>query len=294
MGGKVAVATESFADRVAARSGDLAPAERRVAEMLVDLGPQATLLSAAALAEQLGTSDATVVRTAKALGYSGLAELRRALAAYGNEPPLGERLRRTLDQTSGGALFESTIHHHLASIDVLTRNVSAAAFHEAVSILAGADRVVWRGVGPSAHLAGYGQLLTQRLGKPSSALVHTGTSFADELLTITPRDAIVLLAYGRLQSHVRVLIERAETLKTPIVLITDTIGRKLDSVRGITLQCGRGAPGLFASHATTLVVIEALVLAIADTNRKASQASLATLNELRAALAGRRIDVDAP
>src|ERR1700680_2124151 len=170
MGSKVAVATETFAGRVAARSGDLAPAERRVAEMLVDLGPQATLLSAAALAEQLGTSDATVVRTAKALGYGGLAELRRARAAYGNEPPLGERLRRTLDQTSGGALFESTIHNHLASIDVLTRNVSPGAFHEAAAILAGADRVVWRGVGPSAHLAGYGQLLTQRLGKPASAL----------------------------------------------------------------------------------------------------------------------------
>jgi DNA-binding MurR/RpiR family transcriptional regulator len=293
MGSKVAVATESFADRVVARSGDLAPAERRVAEMLVDLGPQATLLTAAALAEQLGTSDATVVRTAKALGYGGLAELRRALAAYGNEPPLGERLRRTLDQTSGGALFESTVQNHLASIDVLTRNVSAAAFQEAAAILAAADRVVWRGVGPSAHLAGYGQLLTQRLGKPATALVHTGTSFADELLTITSGDAIVLLAYGRLQSHVRVLIEHAETLKTPVVLITDTIGRKL-TVRGTTLQCGRGAPGLFASHATTLVVIEALVLAIAAANRKASQASLATLNELRAALAGRRIDVDAP
>jgi len=262
--------------------------------MLIDLGPQATLLSAAALADQLGTSDATVVRTAKALGYGGLAELRRALAVYGNEPPLGERLRRTLDQTSGGALFESTIHHHLASIDVLTRNVSTAAFQEAVAMLASSDRVVWRGVGPSAHLAGYGQLLTQRIGKPSSALVHTGTSFADELLTITPGDAIILLAYGRLQAHVRVLIERAQTLKTPVVLITDTIGRKFDTVRGTTLQCGRGAPGLFASHATTLVVIEALVLGIAATHRKASQTSLATLNELRAALVGRRIDVDTP
>jgi hypothetical protein len=42
------------------------------------------------------------------------------------------------------------------------------------------------------------------------------------------------------------------------------------------------------------VVIEALVLAIAATDRAASQASLTRLNELRAALAGRRIDVDTP
>src|SRR6266702_8617684 len=108
-------ATDDFADRLAARAAELAPAERRVAELLLDLGPEATLLSAAALAERLGTSDATVVRTAKSLGYSGLAELRRALAAYGDDPPLGERLRRTLEQTSEEELFPSAIRNHLSA-----------------------------------------------------------------------------------------------------------------------------------------------------------------------------------
>ena len=286
---------EPFGERVAARGDELAPAERRVAQLLLDLGPRATLLSAAALAEQLATSDATVVRTAKALGYSGLAELRHALAAYdGDNPPLGERLRRTLEQTPGDELFSAAIRNHLSAIESLTRNVSPEAFQDAVAILARADRVVWRGVGPSAHLAAYGQLMTQRIGKASNALVHTGTSFADELLTLAPNDAIIVFAYGRLQSHVRVLLDHAEALEIPIVLITDTLGHKLDAAVDSTLRCGRGTPGLFASHATTLVVIEALVLAIAATDQPDAEASLTTLNELRAALAGRRIDVDTP
>lgn len=290
----VASATDTYAERVAARGEELAPAERRVAELLLDLGPEATLLSAAALAEQLGTSDATVVRTAKSLGYSGLAELRRALAAYGDNPPLGERLRRTLEQTPDDELLAAAIRNHLSALETLTRNVSPQAFQDAVAILAGCERVVWRGVGPSAHLAAYGQLITQRIGKPSTALVHTGTSFADELLTLAPDDAIVVLAYGRLQSHVRVLLEHAETLAAPVVLITDTLARSLDASVSTTLQCGRGAPGLFQSHGTTLVVIEALVLAIAATHQTEAQASLTRLNELRAALVGRRIDVDRP
>lgn len=294
MAQQVASATDSYADRVAERGESLAPAERRVADLLLDLGPEATLLSAAALAEQLGTSDATVVRTAKALGYGGLAELRRALAAYGESPPLGERLHRTLEQTRDDELFPSAIRNHLSALDTLTRNVSPQAFQDAVGILAGQHRVVWRGVGPSAHLAAYGQLMTQRIGKPSSALVHTGTSFADELLTLDPDDAVVLFAYGRLQPHVRVLLEHAEALEAPVVLITDVLGRRLGAAVATTLQCGRGAPGLFASHGITLVVIEALVLAIAATHQDESEASLAKLNELRAALAGRRIDVDTP
>ena len=290
----VASTTDTYAERVAERGAELAPAERRVTELLLDLGPEATLLSAAALAEQLGTSDATVVRTAKSLGYSGLAALRRALAAYGDNPPLGERLRRTLEQTPGDELFASAIRNHLSALDNLSRNVSPEAFQAAVAVLANRDRIVWRGVGPSAHLAAYGQLITQRIGKPSIALVHTGTSFADELLTLAPTDAIVVFAYGRLQSHVRVLLEHAATLDAPVVLVTDTLGRKLGTGVTTTLQSGRGAPGLFASHGTTLVVIEALVLAIAATSQVESEASLTKLNELRAALAGRRIDVDTP
>ena len=293
MGFTVATATDDFAERVAARSGDLAPAERRVAALLLDLGPEATLLSAAALAEQLGSSDATIVRTAKALGYRGLAELRRAMAAHANNPPLGERLRRTLAQTPSEELFGAVISNHLAALETLTRNVSDEQFQEAVQVLAGGGRIVWRGVGPSAQLAEYGQLLSQRIGKPSHALVHAGTSFADELLSLRPDDAIVVFAYGRLQSDVGVLLDRADTLGAPVVLITDTPVPKLGTTVRTTLQCGRGAPGLFASHGTTLVVVEALVLAVAATARAAAEANLTTLNELRAALVGRRIDVDA-
>jgi DNA-binding MurR/RpiR family transcriptional regulator len=294
MQGVVANATEGFADRLAERDPHLAPAERRVAEQLLDLGPEATLLSAAALAEQLGTSDATVVRTAKAMGYSGLGELRQALAAQGVNPPPGVRLRHTLDHMSGEELFAATITSHLGALDALVQNVSPQTFQSAVEVLSSKQRVVWRGVGPSAHLAAYGQVLTERIGTPSRALVHTGTSFADELLTLAPDDAVVVFAYGRLQSHVRVLLERADELSVPVVLITDTLGRKVGTTVHTTLQSGRGTPGLFASHGTTLVLIEALVLGIAAADRAKADVSLTTLNELRAALVGRRMDVDAP
>src|SRR5947207_7242686 len=139
---------ERVADRLAARRDELAPAERRVAEHLVTLGPEVALHSAAALAAQIGTSDATVVRTAKALGYSGLAELRWALAGHGSNPPPADRLRRTLDQTPRDELFTATIADHLASLDSLAQHVTAETFAAAVDVLAAGDRVIWRGVGP--------------------------------------------------------------------------------------------------------------------------------------------------
>jgi len=292
MATEVANATDKLAERLAGGEG-LAPAERRVAEGLLELGPDAALLSAAAIADRLGTSDATVVRTAKALGYGGLAELRRALANRTPEPPLGERLRRTLEQAPPDEILAASLDRHLAALDALSSDVSPRQFQDVVTILADSRRVVWRGVGPSAHLASYAELLSQRIGKPSIALVHTGTSFADELLAVSPDDAVVVFAYGRLQSHVRVLIDHAAHVGAPVVLVTDTRGRAPAGVH-TTLHAGRGTPGLFASHGVTLVVIEALVLAVAATDRGAADTSLEMLNQLRAELAGRRIDVDTP
>jgi len=290
----VANATDSYGDRVADRAEGLAPAERHVALSLADLGPEAALLTAAALAEQLGTSDATVVRTAKSLGYSGLADLRRALTMQSENPPLRERLRRTLEQTPSDDPLSSAVRNHLSELESLGRNVSPAAFLGAVSLLADSNRIVWRGVGPSAALANYGQLIAQRVGKLSTTFVHTGTSFADELLTLQPNDCLVLFAYGRLQRHVDVLLEQATSIGVPIVLVTDVLARRVEGSVDVILRCGRGIPGLFASHGTTLVVVEALVLAIAATNRSEAETSLTRLNELRASLMGRRIDVDRP
>jgi len=278
---------------VAARYGVLTPAERRVADHLVSAGPEVVLVSAAALAAELGTSDATVVRTAKALGFSGLGELRRALAAQGVEAPLAERLRRTLAEAPGrDELLAATIARHLVALDDLARRVPAERFERAVEVLAESGRILWCGIGPSASLAGYAQLLSQRLGRPSAALTHTGTAFADELLTMREGDAVVVLAYGRVHPHVVVLLDRAERCGVPVVLVTDVLGGRLGARAAAVLECGRGAPGLFASHATTLVLLEALVLAVAAGAPAQAEASLAELNDLRAALAGRRVDVD--
>ena len=227
-----------FADQVSRRMAGLTPSERRVAEHLLATGPHGAFGSAAEIAERLGTSDATVVRTAKALGYSGLADLRRAIAAQDTSPPLEQRLRLTLEETPPDELLTACITHHRADVDMLARLVPPAVFQQAVDVLSGSARVVWRGVGPSAHLARYGQLLCRRIGHPSFAMVETGASFADELLALGSDDVVVVMAYGRLQSHVSVLLDHAATMGCPVVLITDSLARTLGGRVASLLQCG--------------------------------------------------------
>jgi DNA-binding MurR/RpiR family transcriptional regulator len=288
--------SSSFADRVAERGPSLSPVSRRIAEHLLHAGPEVVLLSAAELADELRTSDASIIRTAKALGYRGLAELRRSISAStagpGGDPSIEERLRRSLAE---GAASESILHsliaNHIAALDGTARRIDAARFDAAVDLLAGGDRVLWCASGPSAAVADYAARLGSRRGRSSLVLRGSGTQLADELLGVRAGDGLGLLAYGRTNDRVRAVLDRCDAVGVPVVLITDAVAKDLRDRVALALPCGRGTPGLFSSHATTVVLVEALMLGLAARDPARAEASLAELNALRAAVAGRRRDV---
>ncbi|MDN5548964.1 MAG: MurR/RpiR family transcriptional regulator, partial [Rhodococcus sp. (in: high G+C Gram-positive bacteria)] len=80
--------------RIRASLSSLSPAELRIAEIIEADPSLASTLTVNDLAERASTSTATVVRTAKRLGFEGYPQLRLALAAISgsgteNTIPLG-------------------------------------------------------------------------------------------------------------------------------------------------------------------------------------------------------------
>lgn len=274
------------------RVEDLAPAERGVIEFMLGAGPGSWTLSAKEIGEAAGTSGVTVVRAAKALGYPKLGHLRLALADYWSgtsEPGMEARLAATLERAANG-LLEEEIKVASDSLDGLRRQVSREDFEEAVEILSRSQRIVWRGVGPSGFLAEYAALFCQRFGHPSIAITRMGTELADELLSLQPRDALVLLSYGGIQPETGVILDLAKD--SEVILITDSDTNKLAERVTMVLECGRGAPRQFQSHAVTLVLIESLILGVANRSKLRRRKSVAKLNELRTQITGRPNPVD--
>jgi DNA-binding MurR/RpiR family transcriptional regulator len=278
---------------LAARLGGVSgSSERAVAEFLLDLGPRAAAMSAREVASATGTSDATVVRTARSLGFDGFRELKRFLASQTDEATLDERLRATLSDTRGpDDQLQAACDRQRVALEAMTRGIPTSQFHAANRIIATAERVWWSGIGPSAFLAEYAAFLFRRLGKSSGALTHSGFENADELLSIQQGDVVVVLAYGRLHRHVRVLFDRAAEEGIEVVLITDSLAVRSEWPVAVRLASGRGPTGMFSSHGTTILVIEALALAMAAAHPDRAQASVDRLNQLRGEIAGRPFEV---
>src|ERR1700753_4068841 len=65
----------------------LSPAQRRIAQYLLDHMPDSAFLSSVALARQAGGSQPSVNRFAAALGFSGYPALREPLRGIAFDPP---------------------------------------------------------------------------------------------------------------------------------------------------------------------------------------------------------------
>ncbi|THF58158.1 MurR/RpiR family transcriptional regulator [Ollibium composti] len=281
-------AHETFDQRITARMEKMSAAEQRVARVFQESKEEVLMTSAAALAAKAGTSDATVVRTTRTLGFSGMEELRRSLAAEMKENlSPATRVAATLQQVGDGigAALEATLNIHQECIERLRRDLSAKLFENAVGLIADAGRTVVFGIGPSSAMATYLEIQLRRFGLEASSLTRTGILFADDLQTLRPRDLVIVLAYGRVYREVDVLLREARRAKLKAVLITDTLAAPLRDRVELVLPVARGRADMFSTHTATLALIEALLVGVAAKLPDETLESLGRLDALRHELA---------
>ena len=284
---------DPFSQRLQARYRSLTPATHRVLKFIDRHRATALASSAAELAANIGTSDATVVRAVQALGYEGLGELRQAIAtALDDRATPVDHMRRTLGEVGQSAekAIELVLDTHQAAIRALNSSGIKEKMLRAIAQLQQAERIVVFGIGPSAPLAHYVTILLTRNGRSARVLDATGIALADQLIDLRDGDALLVLAYGRSYKEVASTFAHARTLHLPIILITDTLEKKLSRHANVVVPVRRGQADRVALHGTTLVVLEAIVLSLAASDQSRALDALQLLNELRESVGGVRAD----
>ncbi|MBU1305309.1 MAG: MurR/RpiR family transcriptional regulator [Alphaproteobacteria bacterium] len=279
-------AQAEFDTKVADAMERLSPAERQVARFFVDRKQAVLLNSAAQIAEMAGSSDATVVRTVRSLGFGGLSELREVLLTELTGTTPGSRLAHTLEEAGGDA--GSALHHvigiHHDVLDLLKTPAMGQSLSRAVDILAKANRRHVFGIGPSGAMANYATLQFNRIGLPTSALSSSGIALADGLLDLRPGDAVLILAYAPLYREAAVTLDEAQRQGAPVVLISDDLAPLVRGQIVEVLPVPRGKADHLAMHGGTMVLLDAMIISLAARASEAAIDSLDRLSALRGAI----------
>ncbi|BBA97981.1 putative RpiR family transcriptional regulator [Actinacidiphila reveromycinica] len=260
---------------LAAKVRTLAPSMtrsmQRVAEAVANDPAGCSHLTVTALAVRTGTSEATVVRTARLLGYPGYRDLRLALAALAAHQATGAAPAVTADIAVDDPLGEVVTKLALEEQQTLADTASqldTSQLEAAVVALASARRTDVYGIAASGLV---GQDLAQKLLRIGLiAHAHTDPHLAvTNAVQLRPGDVALAITHSGTTQDVieplRVAFDRGATTIAISGRADGPVTQYADVV--LTTSCSRESelrPAAMSSRTSQLLVVDCLFIGVAQ------------------------------
>lgn len=255
----------SLQERLAARSDKLTAVDKRIWAELSRDPALAVFQSTEAIAAGADVHQASVVRFAQKLGYSGFVELRRGLRARVRDTtsPV-QRLRKLVDVPADGAGTLATLLAHQAdALAMAAATVTDRAFEAAADRLAAARTIH---VFASGHATTLAELALRRLSRIGCDVVDLRGAPRDVIERVArmgPDDALLAFAFRSPPRHLAVLLDIAAEREAAIVAVTDVLAPDMARADAQILAASRGKTGDYQTLTVPLAITEALAIAVA-------------------------------
>ena len=211
--------------RIRSREAIFTKSQKRIANYIVTSYRQAAYMSAVQMGQALGMSDATVIRFARSLGYSGFAQMQRELKEDLNKSdnPI-ERFSR-FEQNPASPhpqqLFIASIQRDMDGLQSLLAQLDFDLLEQVVEEIYQAKKIHLVGVGMDATIA---QMLFWSLTamKFNTRLLDScGMPFVYETMNISPGDLVIISMNPRRFKEEIQLLKELKEKKVKTVIITD-------------------------------------------------------------------------
>jgi DNA-binding MurR/RpiR family transcriptional regulator len=259
----------SVRDRIIDVITELPPAERRVAEVVVDDPKAVAFGTVAEVATRAGSSGPTVVRLAHRIGFAGFVELQDAIRTE-----FGERLRPAVERIRERPVHDAVGRTLSASLDNVHATLDAVdpeAFRLAVELLAARNRQV-------AVLSGEATFGIAHAFAADLTLVRAGVELVSgsevrvdrSLALLDPGDVVVAMDLRRYERWVVAAARAAADAGARLVAVTDSALSPLAERADAVFTVEASSPGPFDSHVGTLALANALVAGVAARLRRSA------------------------
>jgi DNA-binding MurR/RpiR family transcriptional regulator len=277
------LSTPDFNKLISEHFEGLTKSEKRLARFLLRNLDEAAFMAVSDLANRLRLSEATVVRFAQALDFSGFPEMRSALqASFRGRVTHSARLRGQLnDLRQADDIFEQLV---LSEIDHLTQAIQTVdrnAIQQAVELLRSQNHIFVFGLGPSISLVDLLTIRLTRVGRPAIPLTSSGREVAEPLLLMNKDDVLFAIGFFDVNPTLRMVLEHAQTVGAPIILLTDTLEALVGDMASVVLAARRGPVATFHSLTVPMTIVNTLLLALAQVDQQRALENLDRLDQLR-------------
>ncbi len=272
-----------FSKLVAEHYEHFTNSEKRIADFINQNQDEAAFMSAAEVANLLNLSEPTMLRFAKALGFDSYPAMRNMLQAkVRNLVNHSARIRSRLDDLrQTGDIYEQLV---TSEIDFLTESLHTLdreALKKATELLYNHQRVYVFGLGPSVSLVDQLDIRLTRSLKQVIPLRTSGRELIEPLLLMSGSDLLIAIAFHSVNPYLELILKKAGEHKTPVILITDTLGDLIGNKATVTLAARRGPVSAFHSLTIPMTIINTLLLALTAKDQERIMNNLDKLDQMR-------------
>jgi len=274
----------------------LSPAQRRIAQYLLDHMPASAFLSSVALAEQAGVSQPSVTRFAAALGFSGYPALREALRVIALGPagpadadlPIpgaGPGLPSRAPAAAPGHPMQAAAAAEIAHLQALQQALAdPRAVTELGRELAASLPLAVLGHRISAPLAQYFAYAARRIHPDVRCLTFGGSVVFDALLHVSEAGGrwLFAIALPRYPAETVQALRFARRLGMRTAVLTDVRFVPFAGDADVLLTAGVGNGLVFDAHAAPAVLAAVIVQAMADAEPGRARAMLRQYEQMSA------------
>lgn len=231
--------------------------------------------TAASIAELAAVQPSTLVRFAKAVGYSGFSDLQIVFRRRLRDrwPDYADRLRSLNDAGAGGreplGLLFGFTDSATVSLERLRQTVSGADLDAAVELLAGAQTIYLLGQRRSFPVASYLAYALPKLKLRAVLIDNVGNLGPEQLGNAGPSDVLLAISFTPYTAFTVELAHEAQRRGIPVVAITDSIFSPLTSAARVWFEVVEADFGAFRSLSATFCLAMALAVAVGE--RRAAQ-----------------------
>lgn len=252
----------AFRELVRESFDELPPQQQLVAAFLLEELREVPFLSVPELARRSGASEATVVRFAQRIGYSGFTGLKSDVLELLRDKVLpGSPAEDGADRP--GSALEAVFRQETHNLRRTLEGLDPEQFRGAATALFKADHVYAFGLGVSSHFAELLVYLLAQVGLRATTLSTRFSSPLEQLVPLRPTDLVAAFSFPPYSKGTVDLVTHAVERGIPTLCFSDRISSP--AARAVTLALPVSTENLLFTNAfgAVAVLLNALVTEVA-------------------------------
>lgn len=270
---------------VRAAYADMAPAERRVADLILYFPGELHGYTASELARLSGTSNAAVTRFVRRLGFANYEEMRLFVRDE-SESGSPVSLIRLNASDDGSKPYDLLAHSEITHENVTStiNGIDPDVWEKLVDAAMNAPRIWIVGFRHSHFLAAYLSWSLRHVREGVELLPKVGETFGESLVDVRENDLAIVFAIRRRVPDIGQLANVLKQSGSRLALITD-IGLVDTMGADVVLRCHTRFHGALDDHTSALVLSHALIESLIHSIGDSARRRFLTIDEHHAKLA---------